>query len=64
MGELCDIESLALSTAVETNGSFSCSSDLLNAIQKMSGRTFRDNLIRVQSNEREIRIRSLLIFIP
>jgi len=45
-----DIKGLALNTAVEECNQFECSSDLLNAIQKMCVRTFKSNLVSVESD--------------
>lgn len=45
-----DITGLALNTNVEANNSFNSSSDVLNAIQKASKRTFVSNLVSVQSD--------------
>lgn len=47
---LSDISGLALSTAVQANNSFYSSSDLLNSIQEATQRTFRSNLLSVQSD--------------
>ncbi len=47
---VADIQGLALNTAVEECNHFECSSGLLNAIQKMSVRTFKSNLVGVQSD--------------
>lgn len=48
--ELSDISGMALNTAVEECNQFECSSALLNAIQKMCVRTFKSNLVSVQSD--------------
>ncbi len=48
--QLSDIVGLVLHTNVEKNNSFSCSSELLNSIQKATERTFTSNLISVQSD--------------
>jgi len=48
--ELSDIEGLFLHSSVENKNSFSCSSELLNSIQKATERTFLANLISVQSD--------------
>lgn len=48
--EIDDAEGIAFNTNVDTTNSFSCSSDLLNAIQQATRRTFLDNLISVQSD--------------
>lgn len=48
--ELTDIEGVMFNSNVENGNSFSCSSDLLNSIQKATRRTFLDNLISVQSD--------------
>jgi alpha-L-rhamnosidase len=45
-----DIEGLAFNSNVENNNSFTCSSELLNSIQKATKRTFLNNLISVQSD--------------
>lgn len=45
-----DIEGIAFNTNVEDTSDFSCSSDLLNSIQKATERTFLNNLISVQSD--------------
>lgn len=47
---LSDIIGLALNTAVPANNSFYSSSDLLNSIQDATLRTFRSNLLSVQSD--------------
>lgn len=48
--EISDIKGLVLHTNVEDINSFTCSSDLLNSIQKAAERTFLSNLISVQSD--------------
>ena len=48
--ELSDIQGIAFNTNVKKISSFTSSSDLLNAIQKATERTFLDNLIGVQSD--------------
>lgn len=48
--QLSDITGLALNTAVEECNRFECSSNLLNAVQEMSVRTFKSNLLSVQSD--------------
>ena len=48
--QISDIEGLALNSAINQINSFSCSSDLLNDIQKATQRTFLSNLISVQSD--------------
>jgi alpha-L-rhamnosidase len=45
-----DIEGLIFNSNVENSNSFSCSSELLNSIQKATRRTFLNNLISVQSD--------------
>ena len=47
---LNDIQGLPLNTAVEQNNHFTCSSPLLNKIQKMSTQTFLSNIFSVQSD--------------
>jgi alpha-L-rhamnosidase len=47
---LDDIEGLRMNSAVEPVGSFSCSSELFNRIQKMCQWTFLSNLFGVQSD--------------
>ncbi len=47
---MADIQGLALNTDVEECNRFECSSGLLNAIQKMCVRTFKSNLVSVQSD--------------
>jgi alpha-L-rhamnosidase len=47
---LDDIEGLRMNSAVEPVGSFSCSNDQFNRIQKMCQRTFLSNLFGVQSD--------------
>lgn len=46
---LCDISGLFFSTDLQSND-FTCSSDIINSIQKASVRTFRSNLISIQSD--------------
>jgi alpha-L-rhamnosidase len=48
--ETSDISGLALNSAVEECNHFECSSDLLNAIQKMCVRTFKSNIVSVESD--------------
>lgn len=48
--QLSDIEGLALNSAVEESNHFECSSPILNAIQKLSTRTFKSNLVSVESD--------------
>lgn len=48
--QISDIKGLFLHSNVEKNGSFSCSSELLNSIQDATERTFRANLVSVQSD--------------
>ncbi len=45
-----DIEGLALNSNVENINTFTCSSELLNSIQKATKRTFLNNLVSVQSD--------------
>jgi len=45
-----DIQGLALNSDVEESNHFECSSELLNSIQKITSRTFRSNLVSVQSD--------------
>ena len=45
-----DIRGLSIHTRVEDQGSFSCSSELLNSIQRATERTFLANLVSVQSD--------------
>ena len=45
-----DIEALEFHTKVENQNYFTCSSDLINSIQKISRQTFLNNLISVQSD--------------
>ena len=47
---LDDIRGLAFNTAVEQSNEFECSSELLNQIQRMAVRTFKNNLVSVQSD--------------
>jgi alpha-L-rhamnosidase len=47
---ITDIEGLIFNSNVENGNSFSCSSELLNSIQKATRRTFLNNLISVQSD--------------
>jgi alpha-L-rhamnosidase len=48
--QINDLEGLALNSDVENSNSFSCSSELINSIQKAARRTFLDNLVSVQSD--------------
>lgn len=48
--EISDIQGMALNSAVEECNRFECSSELLNSIQKITTRTFKSNLISVQSD--------------
>ena len=48
--EISDVTGIAFNTNVEKRGSFSCSSELINSIQKATIRTFMSNLISVQSD--------------
>lgn len=48
--QIDDIEALEFHTRVENQNSFSCSSDLINSIQRISRQTFLNNLISVQSD--------------
>ena len=48
--DITDAEGIVLNTNVENTNSFSCSSQLLNSIQKSTRRTFLNNLISVQSD--------------
>jgi alpha-L-rhamnosidase len=48
--DITDAEGIVFNSNVEDNNSFSCSSQLLNSIQKATERTFLDNLIGVQSD--------------
>ncbi len=48
--QISDIQGLPLNTAVEECNHFESSSELLNAIQKISTRTFKSNLVSVQSD--------------
>lgn len=48
--ELSDLSGVAFASAVQNSNSFSCSSDLLNTIQKNSRQTFLNNLLSVQSD--------------
>jgi len=45
-----DMEGLVMNTNVEAGNSFTCSSGLINSIQKATARTFLNNLISVQSD--------------
>ncbi len=45
-----DIQGMALNSAVEECNHFECSSELLNSIQKITTRTFKSNLVSVQSD--------------
>jgi alpha-L-rhamnosidase len=47
---LDDMEGIAFNTRVENNNYFNCSSELLNSIQRATLRTFKNNLISVQSD--------------
>lgn len=47
---LSDITGLFLHTDIRRPNSFSCSSEMLNSIQEMTARTFRANLVSVQSD--------------
>ena len=48
--QISDIKGLFIHANVENNSSFSCSSTLLNSIQKATERTFLANLVSVQSD--------------
>jgi alpha-L-rhamnosidase len=48
--QISDIRGLSIHTLVEDQGSFSCSSELLNSIQQATERTFLANLVSVQSD--------------
>jgi len=48
--QISDIIGLAIHTNVTRENSFSCSSELLNSIQKATERTFLSNLVSVQSD--------------
>ncbi|NQU53573.1 MAG: family 78 glycoside hydrolase catalytic domain [Bacteroidetes bacterium] len=48
--QISEIVGLAMNSNVTKNSSFSCSSELLNSIQKATERTFLSNLISVQSD--------------
>ena len=48
--ELSDLNGVAFASNVQNSNSFSCSSDLLNSIQKSSRQTFLNNLLSVQSD--------------
>jgi alpha-L-rhamnosidase len=48
--ELSDVKGLFMHSNLESNNSFVCSSELLNAIQEATERTFRANLVSVQSD--------------
>jgi alpha-L-rhamnosidase len=48
--DITDAEGIAFNTNVSRAGTFSCSSELLNSIQKSAERTFLNNLISVQSD--------------
>lgn len=48
--QLSDIRGLFMHSNLESDGQFSCSSDLLNDIQEATLRTFRANLVSVQSD--------------
>jgi len=47
---IADIKGLFMHSNIEKNGSFSCSSELLNSIQDATERTFKANLVSVQSD--------------
>jgi alpha-L-rhamnosidase len=47
---LDDIEGIAFNTRVENENYFNCSSEILSSIQKATIRTFKNNLISVQSD--------------
>jgi alpha-L-rhamnosidase len=47
---ISDVVGLAMNSNVKKNSSFSCSSELLNSIQKATERTFLSNLVSVQSD--------------
>ncbi len=47
---ISDVKGLFMHSNVEKNSSFSCSSELLNSIQDATERTFRANLVSVQSD--------------
>ena len=48
--DITDAEGIVFNTNVEQAGTFNCSSQLLNSIQKSTERTFLNNLISVQSD--------------
>ncbi len=48
--EISDVKGLFIHTNVTSKNSFTCSSELLNSIQEATERTFRANLISVQSD--------------
>ena len=48
--QLSDLSGVAFASGVQNGNSFSCSSDLLNTIQKISRQTFLNNLLSVQSD--------------
>jgi len=48
--DLPEIEGILIHTNVDTSNNFSCSSELINAIQQASRRTFLANLISVQTD--------------
>jgi len=48
--QISDIKGIALNTMVQSNNSFSSSSELINKIQSATKRTFLSNLIGVQSD--------------
>ncbi len=48
--QLSDITGLFMHTDIQIPNHFSCSSDLLNSIQEITERTFRANLVSVQSD--------------
>jgi alpha-L-rhamnosidase len=47
---LLDVKGLFIHSNITDNNSFSCSSELLNSIQEATERTFRANLVSVQSD--------------
>ncbi len=48
--QVSDIQGMALNSAVDECNHFECSSELLNSIQKITTRTFKANLVSVQSD--------------
>ncbi|HBE42816.1 MAG TPA: hypothetical protein DDW27_16760 [Bacteroidales bacterium] len=48
--QLTDITGLFIHSDIQRPNHFSCSSDLLNSIQEITERTFRENLVSVQSD--------------